>query len=159
MNFVADLKNYIKDLITDFFKDGNYFIVDVLISAGDKIAVYVDKLDGHIEISQCAKLSRYLENDLESNNKVKENYKLEVSSPGLDNPFKVHQQYLKNINRDIAVWDKSNTKLEGKLVEVKENEITLLQIKKSKNKKTEEKEMTITFENIVKTKVKISFKK
>ena len=47
-------------------------------------------------------------------------FHLEVSSPGLDEPLKLHRQYLKNIGRKVEVLLKDGRKIEGKLLEVNE---------------------------------------
>ena len=47
-------------------------------------------------------------------------FSLEVSSPGLDEPLKLHRQYLKNIGRFVEVIEQDGTRKEGKLLSVTE---------------------------------------
>ena len=46
-------------------------------------------------------------------------FHLEVSSPGLDEPLKLHRQYLKNIGRHVEVTAGRRYKTRGKTVERK----------------------------------------
>ena len=72
------------------------FLVDIKINpAGSKIEVYIDR-DTGLQIEMCEQVSRFLELHLDNEPGVPPKYILEVSSPGMDNPFKVERQYLKN---------------------------------------------------------------
>ena len=52
-------------------------------------------------------VSRNIEHNLD---REKEDFELSVSSPGLDQPFVVPQQYLKNIGRKISAITKEKYK-------------------------------------------------
>jgi ribosome maturation factor RimP len=79
-----------------------------------------------------------------------------VSSPGLDEPLKLHRQYLKNIGRSVEVTLLDGTKTEGVLKEAAEEQITVEETK-GKNKKKETVLHTIPFNNIKTTKVQVIF--
>jgi ribosome maturation factor RimP len=53
-------------------------------------------------------------------------FSLEVSSPGLDEPLKLHRQYLKNINRNVEVTLKDGSRIEGVMALVSEESIGVL---------------------------------
>jgi ribosome maturation factor RimP len=61
-----------------------------------------------------------------------------VSSPGLDQPFMVKEQYVKNINKDIKVLLKTGETFEGNLVTVSDDEI-IIKIKGDKKIKKGQK--------------------
>ncbi|HRG94496.1 MAG TPA: ribosome maturation factor, partial [Chitinophagaceae bacterium] len=84
------------------------------------------------------------------------NFSLEVSSPGLDEPLKMHRQYQKNVGRFVEVTDLEGGKKEGKLMEVRENELLLEEIR-GKGKKMETLQHLIPFEQIKATKIQIKF--
>ena len=50
-----------------------------------------------VTIEECAKVSRIIESGLD---REIEDFELEVSSPGLNSPFKVLPQYFKNIGKE-----------------------------------------------------------
>ena len=83
-------------------------------------------------------------------------FSLEVSSPGLDEPLKLHRQYLKNIGRFVEVTDKEDVKIEGKLISATETGIVVEEIK-GKGKKMETVQHTISIDNIKTTKIQIKF--
>jgi ribosome maturation factor RimP len=66
---------------TEFVKEG----------AGWYLRVYVDKIDGEgygtMGTDDCEAISRYLSAKLDEADPIKQNYYLEVSSPGLDRPL------------------------------------------------------------------------
>jgi len=83
-------------------------------------------------------------------------YSLEVSSPGVDEPLKLHRQYTKNIGRDVEVVFVDGTKKEGKLLEVAEADI-LLEHTSGKGKKAVTQQVLIPFQQIKSTTVQIKF--
>ncbi|MGB0390957.1 MAG: ribosome assembly cofactor RimP [Salibacteraceae bacterium] len=89
----------VRALIEDTIQDTEIFLVDLKISGGNKINVLVDAIGG-LPITDCIKVSRGIEHNLD---REVEDFSLDVSSPGLDKPFKVFKQYEKNIDRSIRV--------------------------------------------------------
>jgi ribosome maturation factor RimP len=81
-----------RDKILELLKEQpveGLFPVAVSVSLSDTIKVVVDSLIG-LTLDDCVKVSRYLEQQLDRD---KEDFELEVSSPGLTEPFKVKEQY------------------------------------------------------------------
>ena len=89
------------------------FPVNVRVDQSNRIIVHLDTLKG-ITIEECAGISRALEERL---NRDREDFSLEVSSPGLDAPFKVPEQYLKNIGKGVSVQCMDGERLSGILKE------------------------------------------
>ncbi|NJK94200.1 MAG: ribosome assembly cofactor RimP, partial [Bacteroidales bacterium] len=89
---------------------------DLTVKPSNKIIVEIDSFKG-VSIDECAKVSSVLESRLDRNI---EDFELEVSSPGLGQPFKVLQQYQKNIGKQVSVLLKSGTKYTGKLLEAEQ---------------------------------------
>jgi len=147
----------IRKLVEQKIKDDDIFIVDIRIGKGNKIAIWIDKNQG-ITIDECVGISRYVENNLD---RESEDFDLQVSSPGLDMPFKVQQQYEKNLNRMIEVVSTDGEKLKGTLVTVTESGIELEYVKRSdkqKKKETEKARREYNFDRIKTTRAVIDFK-
>lgn len=122
-----------------------------------KLLVILDGDDG-VTIDQCGKVSRQLSEVLEMDETRLTPYTLEVTSFGVGEPLALHRQYQNNVDRDIRVFTHDGSKIEGKLVSVKEQNIELLERKVQKHKKTYGKEaIQIEFTDIDKTKVLVSF--
>jgi len=152
------LIEHIAQFLVPQFEDTDMFLVDIKGGASGKIEVFIDCESKNISIDKCAKISRYLESQLEENNLVGEKYVLEVSSPGMGNPFKVKQQYAKSIGREIKVLKTDNERVNGILKSFDENAIQVETHKKLKKKVVETKVVEINFEDIKEVKKKISFK-
>jgi ribosome maturation factor RimP len=156
---MSDLKHVVVALVEKHLPDESHFIVEVKIDrVGDKtkVLILVDADQG-MTIAACAKLSRALAGELETDDVIGEAYTLEVSSPGLDYPLANQRQYLKNLNRSLKVQMTTGEELLGKLLTVTEEGLTLLVSKKEKGKKAYEEEVTLLFEVIKKSIVQVSF--
>lgn len=132
------------------------FIVDIKIS-NSKIIVLLDGDEG-LGIHDCALVSRHVGFHLEEENLIENAYNLEVSSPGLDTPLLSDRQYQKNVGRNVSIKLTDGNKIEGKLLEVKEEGLLISHSVKEKGKKAQQVESLIEKSNIAETKVSISFK-
>jgi ribosome maturation factor RimP len=153
-----DVVEEIKKIATDKLANESQFIVDVHISSRKgpkKVLVLLDGDQG-ITIDECADLSRELSKALDDASWMEENYILEVSTPGLDQPLALHRQYKKNVGRSLRVKLQDQI-LEGKLAEVFDDKIVLTQGVGS-GKKKETKMVEVPFSSIEKAFVLVSFK-
>ena len=110
-------KKVVKGLVEEWLQGKEYFLVDVEVSKDDKIVVEIDHVDG-VWIEDCVELSKYIESRL---NRDEEDYELEVGSAGLGQPFKVPQQYINFIGKEVEVLDVDGKKVKGILKEVNGN--------------------------------------
>ena len=111
-------KNVVKSLVDEWLEGKEYFLVDIQISSDDKIVVEIDHADG-VWIEDCVELSKYIEDRL---SRDEEDYELEVGSAGLGQPFKVPQQYVNFIGKEVEVLDKDGKKVKGVLKSVDGND-------------------------------------
>ncbi len=156
---MSDLKHVILDLVQKHLPDEAHFIVEVKIDRvadKTKILILVDADQG-MTIAACASLSRALSGELETNEQLDEAYTLEVSSPGLDYPLTEKRQYQKNIGRSLKVYLVSGEEVVGKLKEVEALGIKLVVTKKEKGKKSSEEEQSVSYNEIKKSIVQVSF--
>lgn len=98
--------------LTEILDGTDLFLVDLTVKPSNKIIIEIDSFKG-VTIDECAQVSTSLESKLDRNI---EDFELEVSSPGLGMPFKVIQQYQKNIGNQVSVLLKSGSKYTGKLL-------------------------------------------
>ncbi|WP_333682471.1 ribosome assembly cofactor RimP [Prevotella pectinovora] len=152
-------KNVVEKLVNQWLEDKDYFLVDIEISPDDRIVVEIDHADG-VWIEDCVQLSRFIEDNL---NRDDEDYELEVGSAGLGQPFKVRQQYLNFIGKEVEVLDADGKKWKGLLKSVDGDDFTITvkeKVKKEGAKRPVIEDVDKTFDmNTVKyTKYLISFK-
>ena len=114
-------KNVVKKLVEEWLQDKEYFLVSIEISPDDRIVVEIDHADG-VWIEDCVALSKYIEDHL---NRDEEDYELEVGSAGLGQPFKVPQQYINFIGKEVEVLDADGKKVKGILKAVEGNDFTV----------------------------------
>lgn len=152
-----DLNEQIRTLAEPILSS-DQFIVDIVASGKSgqrKVALIVDGDQG-ITIDDCAEISRQLSKALDDAQFIESNYILEVSTPGVEQPLRMKRQYVKNIGRRLKVKLQEKL-LEGKLSEVSENEIRLIE-ETGSGKKKEQHEHVIPFSEIDKAFVLVSFK-
>lgn len=148
----------VKPIVTEALEERGAFLVELHVSAGGNIMVYADKEDG-IEIGDLKMISRKIESDLDRDS---QDFSLEVSSPGLFNPFKVHRQYVKNVGRSVEVRLTDGTNHKGLMVEVTDTGITLETQKRvakevGKGKKTVTERADYSFDQIAEAKLEFKF--
>jgi ribosome maturation factor RimP len=132
------------------------FLVEVRIKPTNNIKVFVDGDQG-VSIDKLVRYNRSLYKQIEEEGMFPNgDFSLEVSSPGLDEPLKLHRQYLKNIGRFVEVVENDGSKKEGKLLSATETEL-LVEEEKGKGKKKEIVQHTIALANIKTTKIQIKF--
>jgi len=154
MEFAEEIKN----IITRKLADPSQFLVDVIVKGhkGPKKVLIIIDSDKGVTIDDCAILSREISKAFDDLQLFEDSYMLEVSTPGLDQPLRLARQYYKNIGRRIKVVTQQQA-VEGKLVEVGEEEIKLEQeIGAGKHKET--RIIELSFSEIDKTFVLVSFK-
>ena len=114
-------KNVVKKLVEEWLQEIFLILVSIEISPDDRIVVEIDHADG-VWIEDCVALSKYIEDHL---NRDEEDYELEVGSAGLGQPFKVPQQYINFIGKEVEVLDADGKKVKGILKAVEGNDFTV----------------------------------
>ena len=130
--------------------NGNY-LVDVNISSKNAINVRMDNLQGGVSVKDCVSVSRNIEHNLD---REREDFELQVSSPGIDQPFMVQQQYLKNVGRNVTVTTLSEEIISGELIKADQKEISIKEIKTEKNNLTKKKQQVETIHQLLMSEVR-----
>jgi ribosome maturation factor RimP len=110
----------------EYVKEGREFALQVAI----------EKIEGTLEITDCAVVSRYLSGLLDVEDIVPGVYRLEVSSPGLTRPLKKEADYDRFAGRLVVVKTYQGVSIQdggekrrlfkGKLLGLKEGEVQIL---------------------------------
>jgi ribosome maturation factor RimP len=155
MQTVAQIDT-IKGMVEGILTEPKHFLVDVRIKPTNNVKVFIDGDEG-IPLSELIQYNRKLYKILEESGLFPaDDFSLEVSSPGLDEPLKLHRQYKKNLGRYVDVLLNDSVKKEGKLLRANEEGI-VIETESGKGKKKEIKEETILFNDIKSTKIQIKF--
>ncbi|WP_313027186.1 ribosome assembly cofactor RimP [Soonwooa sp.] len=152
-------KEQIEALLASFLEERkDLFLVDLKISADDQITVTLDG-DNGVTLQDCLDASRAIEFNMD---REEHDFALQVMSYGLSEPLALNRQYQKNIGRELDVVLTSGEKIEGELVSVDEESITLLLRYRrpkliGKGKEDVEEEKVIRLDEIKKALVVIKF--
>ena len=132
------------------------FLVDLKVRPVNNIKIFLDA-DSGLGIEKCIKINRALYKIMDEMGIYPEgDFSLEVSSPGIEEPLKIHRQYVKNIGRSVEVTLNDESRKEGKLTAVNVEDI-VIEFTEGKGKKTLEQKLSLPFTDIKTTKVQIKF--
>jgi ribosome maturation factor RimP len=143
----------IRKTVEEKIEGSDKFVVEVKVRSGNRIVVLLDS-DTSLSIDDCIKITRHIESVYD---RETEDYDLMVSSAGIDQPYKLLRQYIKNIGREVEVSLRDKTIFTGKLMAADENGIKVYRKTKVKKVETEETR-DFPFSEIIQTKEVISFK-
>lgn len=157
-NFRMDLREDIWRIAESKLANPGYFVVDVIVAlrGKQKVLVIIDG-DAGVTIDDCATLSRSMSDDLDKLPGLGERYMLEVSTPGVDHPLRFNRQYAKHIGRKLKISLRDKTQIEGRLINVSP-ETLVVEEEIGTGKKKEIKTIALSFSDIEKSIVLVSFK-
>lgn len=116
------------------------------------LRVIADRRTANVSIDDCVRITRQIQHLISEKNLLSEDFRLEVSSPGLDYPLREDWQFVKNIGRLLKIQvtgEKGPKELSGRLMDVQSDGITLA---------TEKTEWTPRFPDIISARVLPEFK-
>ncbi|WFD11717.1 ribosome maturation factor RimP [Tepidibacter hydrothermalis] len=100
-----NIEKTIEEIVLPIVDKNNFELVDVeyIKEAGHYyLRVYIDK-EGGIGLNDCKMVSEELSETLDKVDPIKENYFLEVSSPGIDRPLKKDKDFERYKGRDVEL--------------------------------------------------------
>ena len=143
---MASIEEKVTNLVEPIIEKIGYELYDVEYAEEGKnyfLRIFIDSEKG-IDLNDCEKVNDAITDILDTENYIKDQYFLEISSPGIERVLRKDKHLEKNIGTDINVKlfkKDENGKKEylGKLKEYNQNEIVIEQ---------EEKEIKIERKNI-----------
>ncbi|MBC8184977.1 ribosome maturation factor RimP [candidate division KSB1 bacterium] len=85
------------------FQDIDLVDIDLKGLPGNQVLrIFIDRENG-VSLDLCTKVSRDVSDILDTEDIMKEKYRLEVSSPGFDRPLKTFKDFRRNVNRKIKI--------------------------------------------------------
>lgn len=131
----------IKQIVTPLLSEHDLFLVDLKISKNNIIEIFIDSMQG-VNLQTCIAISKKIESHL---NRDEEDFELTVSSAGIGYPFKVEQQYQKNLNKTVEIQLQNNHKLQG-ILKAYSPENLILEYEMKKNIEGKKKKEIIKIE-------------
>ncbi len=141
---------FVKNIIAPILKARDLFLVELKISKNNVIEVFIDALTG-VNIQTCIDVSREIEAAL---NRDEEDFELTVSSAGIGYPFKVEEQYQKNIGKYVDIKLKDNTLLSGLLLRFDPEHLVIEYEEKQNIEGSKKKQWVKTERTLVRNEIK-----
>ena len=153
---INNIETRIRQLLGDILTEVDGYLVELRVRP-NRVEVYADR-DPHITIEDCTRISRFLERQLNTEFPFSEQYTLEVSSPGMDQPFKVLRQYRKSVGRNVDILLTSGLKKTGILIYADEEKIIIEEQINKPNRQIEKMQSEIPFVQLKSTTLVFNFK-
>jgi ribosome maturation factor RimP len=118
----------IEDLVRKIVEAEGLELVDLEFKTGksrDLLRIFIDKTGG-VTLDDCERVSRQVGAVLDVKDLLRQAYVLEVSSPGIDRPFKTERDFQRSLGRTIKVYfGEGESPAVGKLLEVQPDQIVM----------------------------------
>lgn len=102
---MASIEEKVENLIKPIIEEQGYELYDVEYAKEGKnyyLRIFIDKETG-IDLNDCEKVSESINNKLDEADYIKEQYFLEVSSPGIERVLKKDKHLQQNIGKKINI--------------------------------------------------------
>ena len=153
-------KEALGETIINYLNDNGLFLVDIEVSQDNDITITIERHEGAVKVDDYIAIDRIVGAAF---NRDDEDYSLTVTSAGLDQPFKVLDQYKKFCGSEVEVVLKKGGKVKGILSGYDDGgfELTTSKMVKKEGFKKKVQEDTVTpyrFEEVKSCKPVIKFK-
>lgn len=153
-------KEALGETIINYLNDNGLFLIDIEVSQDNDITITIERHEGSVKVDDCIAIDRIVGAAF---NRDDEDYSLTVTSAGLDQPFKVLDQYKKFCGSEVEVVLKKGGKVKGILSGYDDGgfELTTSKMVKKEGFKKKVQEDTVTpyrFEEVKSCKPVIKFK-
>ena len=126
------IESTVEQFVAPFAEEFGFELVGVeyCVKKGsdNELIIYIDK-EGGVDLDDCEKLSRAIDEPLDELDPIEDAYVLCVSSPGLDRPLKTEKDFKRSMGKaiDIKLYkkdEKGKKEFVGKLVAYGEDTFT-----------------------------------
>ena len=150
----------ISSLIEPILEDSGFLLVQLKKNDYEQaLQIFIEKVNGQLTISDCSKTTKEILQILENDKLMPENYRVEVSSPGIDRVLVRAKDFEDNIGNEIKIELKEKTDNRKNIKgEISSFLGDLLTLKLKKNENNFNDEITISLMNISKAKLVFSEK-
>lgn len=130
---MANIEQKVENLLKEKIESLGYELYDVEYSKEGKnyfLRIFIDKKDG-IDLNDCEKVNNEINDLLDGADYIKEQYFLEVSSPGIERILRKDKHLKENIGKEITIKlfkkdERGNKEYQGILEQFNEDTIKLV---------------------------------
>lgn len=151
---MSEIVEKINSLIEPMLEGTDMFVVNIKIKPTNNVKVFIDA-DSGFSIEKSISVNRKLRVALaESGMFPDDDFSLEVSSPGVDEPLTQLRQFKKNVGRKVTLTLAGDAEITGMMTDVTDTAVTL-EYKKPKEKQAQSTE--IPYSEIKKAVIQVIF--
>ena len=129
---MANIEKKVENLLKEKIENLGYDLYDVEYAKEGKnyfLRIYIDKPEG-IDLNDCEKVNNEISDILDEANYIKDQYFLEVSSPGIERVLRKNKHLEQNKGKEIAIKlfrkdEKGNKEYQGILKDFNDETIIL----------------------------------
>ena len=128
------IENAVEQLVLPFAEQFGFELVGVQYNVkkgeDNELVIYIDK-EGGVDLDDCERLSRAIDEPIDELDPIEEAYVLCVSSPGLDRPLKTQRDFERSVGKkvDIKLYKKDEggkKELTGELLKKEGDAVSVL---------------------------------
>jgi len=150
---IEAIKTRLETLINQQITESDVELVDLVVSGrpnNPQIQVFVDQPSG-VTVQVCTELSRDLRDVIDRDIHELNNYRLEVSSPGLDRPLKTSKDFTRQMGRLVQIFyseGDSEKNVTGRIESVSDQKVNI---------SDGDEKLSVAIESIQKAKIKLKW--
>lgn len=145
-----ELLDSIKELVLPLIEQNDCYLDDLEYVRDGKdmyLRVFIEKNEGYLDMETCVAVSELISDKLDEVDPIKDEYILEVSSPGIEKPLKTFEQVQKSVGEYVYAKFKNPKaglfEVEGYLKSIEDNQLEFEYLVKNIKKK-----IVIDYDNI-----------
>lgn len=130
---MASIEEKVESLVSDTINNIGYEVYDVMYVKEGKdnfLRIFIDN-DKGISLDDCEKVNNAITDMLDEANYIKEQYFLEISSPGVERVIRKNKHLQDNLNKEVyvktyvALTETNSKEITGNLIKYDDNNVTL----------------------------------
>ena len=96
-----ELLESIKEMVLPLIEQNDCYLDDIEYVKDNNemyLRIYIEKNEGYLDMDTCVAVSELISDKLDETDPIKDEYILEVSSPGIEKPLKTFEQVQKSVD-------------------------------------------------------------
>ena len=99
-----ELLESIKEMVLPLIEQNDCYLDDIEYVKDNNemyLRIYIEKNEGYLDMDTCVAVSELISDKLDETDPIKDEYILEVSSPGIEKPLKTFEQVQKSVGEYV----------------------------------------------------------
>ena len=114
-----ELLESIKEMVLPLIEQNDCYLDDIEYVKDNNemyLRIYIEKNEGYLDMDTCVAVSELISDKLDETDPIKDEYILEVSSPGIEKPLKTFEQVQKSVDNQELEFEYLVKNIKKKIV-------------------------------------------